>query len=93
MGYAKALLMEAEGLEKFIKLFNSFEDLSCEFLDEYGDYLDSHMTMAIEIVQYEVAMGNQGVFIINKVQHPGLVKKLADVLDEIQIFKAKGDAK
>lgn len=87
------LRMEAEGLDKFIKLFNSFTDLSCEFLDTYGDYLDESLKTAIEIVQFEAAMVTEGVFILQGKKFPGLVKQMADVLDEIQVFQAGKDTR
>ena len=93
MGYAKDLLLEAEGLDKLIRLFNAFTDMSCEFLDTYGDYMDVNLKTAIEVVQFEAAMVTEGYFVLQGRKFPGLVKQMADCLEEIEIFQAGKETK
>lgn len=82
------LLMEAEGLQNLHKLFQGFDDILADFVEEYGDYLDTNLITLLECVRYDVNMTLNGTVPMDNEKVPGILKQLEDVMDEIQTLQA-----
>ena len=89
------LLREAEGLKYLLELFQGFDSLLAKFNEEYGEYIDTTLLMAVECLQYDVAVIAEGNIVLDETTVPGIIKQLDDVMDEVQVFQAgkatKGD--
>lgn len=82
------LLFEAEGLDRLSKLFQGFDDILAEFVEEYGDYLDTNLVTLLECVRYDVNMTLNGTVPMDNEKVPGILKQLEDVMDEVQTLQA-----
>ena len=86
--YEKNLLMEAEGLKYLLELFQGIDGLLAKFADEYGEYIDSTLLVALECLQYDVSVIAEGSIVMGDQTVPGIVKQLDDVMDEISVLQA-----
>lgn len=86
--WEKDLLLEAEGLKYLLELFQGIDGLLAKFSEEYGEYIDPTLLMAIECIQYDVATIAEGSIVLDDKTVPGIVKQLDDVMDEIHVLQA-----
>lgn len=82
------ILKEAEGLDILSRLFQEFDNILDETVDEYGEHLDPNLITLLELVRYDVNMTLNGTVPLDKVKVPGINKQLEDVMDEVQTFQA-----
>lgn len=82
------LLREAEGLKYLLDLFQGIDGLLAKFNEEYGEYIDPTLLVAIECLQYDVAVISEGNIVMDETTAPGILKQLDDVMDEINVLQA-----
>ena len=82
------LLHEAEGLDRLVRLFQTFDECLERLIDEYGNDLDPSLILCLELIRYDVNLTLNGVVKYDRFKVPGLVAQLEDVMDEIQTFQA-----
>ena len=82
------LLMECEGLQHLVQLFQGIDGLLGKFSEEYGEYIDPTTLLAIECLRYDVQVITEGSIVMDKQTVPSLIKQLDDVLDEITVLQA-----
>ena len=80
--------MEAEGLKYLLELFQGIDGLLGKFSDEYGEYVDETLMLAVMCLQYDVQVITEGKVIFDKTTVPGIVKQLDDVMDEVTVLQA-----
>lgn len=86
--YEKNLLLEAEGLKYLLELFQGIDGLLAKFNEEYGEYVDETLLLAIECLRYDVNVIAEGKIIMDKTTVPGIVGQLDDVMDEVAVLQA-----
>lgn len=86
--WEKDLLMEAEGLKYLLQLFQGIDGLLGKFSEEYGDYVDSTLLIAIECLRYDVQVITEGKIVMDKTTVPGILRQLDDVMDEVHVLQA-----
>ena len=86
--HEKDILMEMEGLDYLVQLFQGFEGLLGKAIEEYGEYLDPNVVMALECIQYDITSLTEGTIEFENASVPGLVKQLDDVADEVRTLQA-----
>jgi hypothetical protein len=86
--YEQNLLMELEGLTNLQKLFQGFDNILEEMIDEYGDTLDSNLVICLECVRYDINLTLSGVVKFEDFKVQGILKQLDDVQDEVQTLQA-----
>lgn len=91
--HEKDILMEMEGLDHLVQLFQGFEGLLGKAIEEYGEYLDPNVVTALECLQYDVVSLTEGTIEFENASVPGLLKQLDDVADEVKTFDCGGKTK
>lgn len=86
--YEQNLLIELEGLTNLQKLFQGFDNILSEFLEEYRSELDPNLVTLLEMYQYDVNLTLEGEIVIDDIKVPGIMKQLYDVADEVQVLQA-----
>lgn len=82
------LLREAEGLKYLLELFQGIDGLLAKFTEEYGEYIDPTLLVAIECIQYDVSVIAEGNIVMDEKTVKGIVGQLDDVMDEINVLQA-----
>lgn len=86
--FEKDLLMEAEGLDLANRVLDKLDEILAQVIEAYGEYFDPNLVMLLEAIRYDVNITLSGtVKLENGTLIPGVVKQLADVLDEIQVLQ------
>lgn len=92
--YEDDLLMEAEGLDKLLSLYNAVQGMLADILLDYRDYLEPNLVFLLERnLLFTVTLINKSfVFTSEDGKHTleidGLLAQIEDVMDEIQVFQA-----
>jgi len=99
--FEKDLLLESETLSTLIPLFRVFSDVLEKTLEEGGGYLDDDLLIVLQVILKEAVLvldksvkipyTDGGKMKTRRIQ--GLVKQMADVMDEIDILQAGLDTK
>lgn len=82
------LLREAEGLKYLLELFQGIDGLLAKFTEEYGEYVDPTLLMAVECLQYDVATIAEGSIVLEDKTVKGIVGQLDTVMDEVKVLQA-----
>lgn len=86
--YEHELLKELEGLTNLQKLFQGFDNILSEFLEEYRSELDPNLVTLLEMLQYDVNLTLEGEIVVDDIRVLGIIKQLDDVSDEVQVLQA-----
>lgn len=87
--YEDDLRIEADVLDKLVKLFGASEEMLGAFIEEGTNYLDPKLINCLQYVQFVIASGLQEGFELETGEKvPGLVRQYDNVLDEITTLQA-----
>ena len=85
--WEKDLLKELEGLDYLNKLFQGFDDLLSQAIEEY-DTLDPNLRTILESIRFDVNLTLNGVVVVKGKKVEGIIKQFADVQDEVLTLQA-----
>ena len=89
-GFEQRKLLEAEGLQRLVTLYNVFLDEYASIRQEYGEHLDDDLMAMLNVIEYAIATALEAYVQPEGREEPvpGIVKQLDDVMDEISILQA-----